>query len=75
MSDYEQQKSLALSEELEALIDLLGLESVLSSIASICLEKADHIESNWQDASLSKCWETASGKISRVFNYASIMGL
>ena len=38
--------------ELEALVDSVGLRRVLLMLSNICGEKADHILSNWQDASL-----------------------
>lgn len=55
-----------LTPELEGLIDKWRtstdtpasvLTSVLSSLASICAEKAEHIRSNWQDEPLARQWE------------------
>jgi hypothetical protein len=47
-----EQEGLARQEALEAMIDASSVHHVLALIAGICLEKADHIQANWQDAPL-----------------------
>lgn len=51
------------AEHIEQLIDAYGVARLLETIADICGQKAEHIESNWQDALLSKQWEKAGFKI------------
>ncbi len=46
--------------ELEALVDRHGLSAVLNELANICAAKAEHIATNWQDASLAKAWDKDS---------------
>ncbi len=48
---------------LETLIDNHGLSYVLSTMAQICYEKADHVSSNWQDKELGKEWDKAGNRI------------
>lgn len=53
-----------LEQQIEQLIDANGLATVLDAIARVCSEKADHIETNWQDSVAAKAWNIASGAIS-----------
>ena len=42
---------------LEAMVDSYGLEGVLFALSDICSEKADHVQTNWQDNALAKQWK------------------
>lgn len=42
---------------LEMLIDRYGVYNVVSHMASICADKAEHISANWQDVGLAKVWQ------------------
>lgn len=45
-------------EQLERIIDRVGLELALEWIAEICWEKAEHLRTNWQDQGRqSKDWD------------------
>jgi hypothetical protein len=44
---------------LEQLIDRTSLETVLQNIGNICVEKAEHIRTNWQDDPLARLWQLA----------------
>lgn len=44
---------------LEQLIDRCGLANVVSAVADICGEKAEHIRENWQDESTAFMWDKA----------------
>lgn len=48
--------SLMKRDDLEQMIDRMGLSRVLFLMAEICAEKADHIETTWQDRPLSREW-------------------
>jgi hypothetical protein len=48
VSDYQ--------DQLEELIDRYGIADVLHCLMRICDAKAEHVASNWQDASLAKRW-------------------
>lgn len=47
-------------EQLEAAIDRFGLRVVTDMLAGICLDKAEHVESNWQARKLARQWERNS---------------
>lgn len=53
-------------DALEGIVDLAGLAEVLGSLAVICREKAEHLESNWQadqrDPSI-RSWACAARRI------------
>jgi hypothetical protein len=44
---------------LESLIDSLGLEQVLTAMATVCYDKAEHIRANWQDNATAGVWDAA----------------
>ena len=50
-------------EQIESHIDGPGLIDLLCMIDTICIEKAEHVRSNWQDITLAKEWERASSSI------------
>lgn len=43
-------------EDLEAMIDKHGFCVVLAALGAIAHEKAEHIETNWQDKASAKVW-------------------
>ena len=45
------------------MIDANTLADVLDSLAEIAHAKAQHIEENWQDVSLSRVWDNAGKRI------------
>jgi hypothetical protein len=49
--------------ELEALIDRRGIEDVLIAVSEICDAKSEHIQTNWQDATLALRWATLCGAV------------
>lgn len=50
---------------LEAMVDKAGTRNVLYALASISHAKADHIRTNWQDATLAFTWEKQGAAINR----------
>ena len=61
--------------DLENIIDNSNLQTTLRALANICLEKAEHIRSNWQDESLAKTWEKAAAKIDALSCHKDIIAL
>lgn len=49
-----------MNEELEQLVDSLGLYGVIEKLETICYEKSEHLESNWQDPVAAKNWQSAA---------------
>lgn len=50
---------------LEGLIDKHGLSAVLYAVATLCMEKAEHLEGNWQDKPSALCWEQDALSVER----------
>jgi hypothetical protein len=55
-----------LCDSLEATMDKHGPHTVLTAIAAILGEKADHIRSNWQDERMADRFERASESVLKV---------
>lgn len=52
--------------DLEQMIDATSLEDVIEALAQICHEKADHVQSTWQDSNLAKQWTKRAQKLEKV---------
>jgi len=48
---------------LEAMVDKVGLANVLYALAHISNAKAEHLQTNWQDASGAQWWEQRARKL------------
>ena len=55
---------MTLTNKLETLVDKEGLNNVLESLAIVCFEKAEHIQSNYGNGD-AKLWEKAGDIIYR----------
>ena len=55
-----------MKDELEIMIDKIGLSKALFLIAEICCEKAEHLQSNWQDANAAKEWTADARAIEKL---------
>ncbi len=65
METYNEAADREFSEKLEALIDAHGLYNVVETLSTICSEKAEHIETNWQDGKLARQWDYAAKSLYR----------
>lgn len=54
------------TEHLEQLIDCYGMPRMLSELAAIAYAKAEHVESNWQDANLAEAWTAIGNKLAKL---------
>lgn len=52
--------------DLENLVDRFGLGHVLSALVEMCHEKANHLRSNWQDATTARVWDANAKTIDKV---------
>jgi hypothetical protein len=43
-------------DNIEAIIDRVGLHNFIALTSVICFEKAEHIATEWQDTTLAKDW-------------------
>lgn len=53
-------------DALEAMIDKIGLNAVVETLAEVCSAKADHIRTNWQDEPLAKGWDRRAARLINV---------
>lgn len=44
-------------DALEELVDATSMYDVVTELAELCGEKAEHVRSAWQDEALAKAWE------------------
>ena len=55
-------------DDLEALVDKLGMDAVVTWLEDIAYEKAYHLRCNWQDGQSAKVWD----KIARVLGRTAV---
>jgi hypothetical protein len=60
---------------LETLVDRHGLANVIEALAIVCSEKADHIQTNWQNTVLAGSWERCSHQLDTVAARVKARGL
>jgi hypothetical protein len=53
-------------DSLEGIIDLHNLTDVVTMLAEICAEKAEHIDSKWKDGKLAGKWYRASVQLDQL---------
>jgi hypothetical protein len=53
----------AINDTLEAYIDRYGLTALLVALQTVCDDKADHVQANWQDKGLAREWQRASSAV------------
>jgi hypothetical protein len=46
-------------DQLERLVDGIGLSAVLDLLSMVCYDKAEHLDSNWQDHGAATAWRRA----------------
>lgn len=59
-------------EALEGMVDRHGVAGVLHMLAEVCSEKATHLESNWQDRTTAKLWDTVGNRATKLANTVGI---
>lgn len=59
-------------DTLESLLDGTNASYLISALAEICQEKADHLRTNWQDENAAKAWDRAGLYLFKVSETASI---
>ncbi len=55
-----------LFEQLERMVDKHAIEEVITALADVCAEKADHIAVNWQDHTLAATWSATSKELAAI---------
>lgn len=67
---YSQGTAKEQQDALEAMIDSGSLAGLLENLETICLEKAEHLRSNWQDEAAAKAWEFVARRIDKAASAA-----
>jgi hypothetical protein len=68
-------ESQAAEVELENLVDKVGVDNVLSCLSTVCMIKAGHLASEWQDLKAGSQWEAASKVIERLSGMAVVKNI
>jgi hypothetical protein len=55
MKMYTEPEFTKLQNEIEAILDRHPIDELVSALAEVCANKADHV--NWQDKHLAKLWQ------------------
>jgi hypothetical protein len=66
------QATKAQTDSLEMLVDSLGLVQVVEILASLCFDKQEHLETNWQESPASldlKAWKHNGGYLYKVASH------
>lgn len=63
-----------LEEQIEHLLDGATLERVLDSLGNVCIAKAEHLRTNWQDERAAQDWTTAYKCVERCRVNTMILG-
>lgn len=53
-------------EQIDHLIDEMGVSNLLNLIALVCREKAQHIRNEWQDPNAALNWDDTANKLDRL---------
>lgn len=59
MTDLEKQN------DLEQIVDQLGMQETLRMLAQIAYEKAEHVQTTWRDDGLARLWIRNARKLER----------
>ena len=51
--------------DLEAMVARAGLRNVVWALAHICWDKAEHVQSGWQDDQLARDWSANAAMLNR----------
>jgi hypothetical protein len=62
-------------DELEAIVDRIGLPTVLAALGELCYLKGEHIRTNWQDSRGATQWERMARPINAACDRARDAGL
>jgi hypothetical protein len=58
-------------DNLEEIVDALGVKGTLEALAQVCFDKSEHLASNWQDEASAKVYSNVGSAINK-FAYKTI---
>jgi hypothetical protein len=53
-------------DDLERLLDHLGIEDVMCALSQICYEKEAHVQESWQDGRLASRWKRLGNSLEKM---------
>lgn len=59
-----------LLEQVEQMVDEWGLSTVLQALRDVCVVKAAHVITNWDDQTQARAWDRAGTRIQHAANWA-----
>jgi hypothetical protein len=62
------------AEIVEMMIDAMGLHDFLDMVSQVADDKADHLESNWQDRPAATKWRRAAKRLSTIATWCRKVG-
>lgn len=71
MTVYEKTQNLimgraTMEQALESMVDCYGIDTVIDALSSVCYDKADHLQCNWQDSATTEYWDKVAGKLAKI---------
>lgn len=67
------QVSKADRDAIEGILDRSDLRAVIDALCGICVSKVEHIDTNWQDKSLSRLWAKDASKLAKFHATLEVM--
>ena len=64
-----------LEDVLEGLVDQAGLAVTIDALATVCVAKAEHLKSNWQDEVAARPWTRLGLRLDTVATAAKREGI
>ncbi len=53
-------------DALEQILDATSTQDVVTGLSEICLLKAEHMRSNWQDERTAQAWERNGNRLNKI---------
>lgn len=63
-----QRRGCKMEKQVERLIDAMGVDQLLHTIALVCSDKAEYIRANWQDNALAQLWDKKASQVTNLAN-------
>lgn len=71
LNAYQNGSTAVRTDILEALIDAENVKAIMHHMVTVCEDKAQHVEENWQDRKLAGEWSKAAKRIAACANRLS----
>ena len=55
-----------IGEQIESIIDAGSVADLLHAISHVMRDKSEHIQTNWQDATLARAWDMSASDVDKL---------